>query len=227
MARNMSFSMTTQAIIDRTKTVTRRKGWEHLKPGDLAWAVEKGMGLKKGEVPKRLALIRIKKNDPVVLNDYSILTKEDVTAEGFPKLQPWAFVFTFCVEMGGEPDQELRRIEFEYVPEAEWEQEMANEAAKAANKKKHYVTVPARLRHLYRQRHLKKVAKKRGKHGSRTRLSTTAKIKLLREALARQMGYWMDRVSPQIALEDAVQVYQACKPGVENKCDLMSHGKRP
>ena len=47
MPRNMSFSMTTEAIRDRSKTVTRRLGWSFLQPGDLLWAVEKGMGLKK------------------------------------------------------------------------------------------------------------------------------------------------------------------------------------
>jgi len=37
MPRNMSFSMTTQAVLDETKTVTRRLGWDFLKPGDLLW----------------------------------------------------------------------------------------------------------------------------------------------------------------------------------------------
>jgi hypothetical protein len=33
--RLMSFSETTQQVIDQTKTVTRRRGWLHLKPGDV------------------------------------------------------------------------------------------------------------------------------------------------------------------------------------------------
>jgi len=44
MPRCMSFSMTTDAVRNRTKTVTRRLGWNFLKPGDLLWAVEKGWG---------------------------------------------------------------------------------------------------------------------------------------------------------------------------------------
>ncbi len=52
--RNMSFMLTTQQMQDRTKDVTRRVGWWFLKPGDVIMAVEKGMGLKKGEKIKRM-----------------------------------------------------------------------------------------------------------------------------------------------------------------------------
>lgn len=45
----MSFSHTTDQILNRTKTVTRRLGWENLQPGDRFWAVKKAMGLKRGE----------------------------------------------------------------------------------------------------------------------------------------------------------------------------------
>ena len=34
MARNMSFTLTTWQIREQTKTVTRRKGWQFLKPGE-------------------------------------------------------------------------------------------------------------------------------------------------------------------------------------------------
>lgn len=34
MPRLMSVAFTEQAVRDRTKTVTRRKGWTFLKPGD-------------------------------------------------------------------------------------------------------------------------------------------------------------------------------------------------
>ncbi len=59
MPRNISFSMTTPQFIDGSKTVTRRMGWKFLKPGDVLCAVEKGMGLKKGEKVKRLGHIKI------------------------------------------------------------------------------------------------------------------------------------------------------------------------
>lgn len=44
MPRNMSFSLTTQQMRDRTKTVTRRKGWEFLRTGDIVNACVKCMG---------------------------------------------------------------------------------------------------------------------------------------------------------------------------------------
>ena len=57
--RNMSFALTTEQIRARTKTVTRRLGWEFLKPGDLVQAVVKCQGLKKGEKVEPLAELRI------------------------------------------------------------------------------------------------------------------------------------------------------------------------
>ena len=51
--RNMSFTMTTRQIKNRSTTMTRRFGWWFLKPGDRIQAVEKGMGLKKGEKVKK------------------------------------------------------------------------------------------------------------------------------------------------------------------------------
>ncbi len=41
--------MTTQQILDGTKTVTRRLGWRHLKVGDQIRPVKKCMGLRPGE----------------------------------------------------------------------------------------------------------------------------------------------------------------------------------
>ena len=55
MSRLMSVSMTEQAVVDRAKTVTRRKGWwtdKHgrrlLRPGDRLTLVRKAMGRKLG-----------------------------------------------------------------------------------------------------------------------------------------------------------------------------------
>lgn len=62
--RLMSFSATTEHMRDGSKTVTRRldaKGFymRVLKPGTLICAVEKGMGLKKGEKIQRIGVIEI------------------------------------------------------------------------------------------------------------------------------------------------------------------------
>ena len=58
MPRNMSFALTTEQFLNRTKTVTRRKGWRFLKPGDVVMGCKKCMGLKPGEQLERLGLIR-------------------------------------------------------------------------------------------------------------------------------------------------------------------------
>ena len=57
MPRNMSFALTTNQVKKKEKTVTRRCGWWFLKPGDVVNAVEKSMGLKKGEKIARVATL--------------------------------------------------------------------------------------------------------------------------------------------------------------------------
>jgi hypothetical protein len=57
--QNISFTLTTAQVRARSKTVTRRIGWENLKAGTLLCAVEKGQGLKKGERAKKLGVIRV------------------------------------------------------------------------------------------------------------------------------------------------------------------------
>lgn len=59
MPRLMSFAKTIDQIRNRTKTVTRRTGWEWLEPGTALWAVDKAMGLKKGEKVVRICKIRV------------------------------------------------------------------------------------------------------------------------------------------------------------------------
>ena len=59
MPRLISFAMTTEQLRDRTKTVTRRWGWLHAKPGMILTGVEKAMGLQKGEEVVRLGDIRV------------------------------------------------------------------------------------------------------------------------------------------------------------------------
>jgi hypothetical protein len=113
MPRNMSFALTTEQIKNRTKTVTRRFGWWFLKQHDPLNAVEKAMGLKKGEQLIHLAKIRIvsARGEPL-----SAITQDDCIKEGFPDLTPDDFIEmilkhykiryrnAFC-----------NRIEFEYI----------------------------------------------------------------------------------------------------------------
>lgn len=116
--RNMSFSLTTPQVLARTKTVTRRTGWTFLKAGDLIHAVEKGMGLKKGEKVKRLAVIRVVhvRREPLGIIGTRYLY--DPVLEGFPMMSNDEFVAMFCrTHRGCTPDTEVTRIAFEYVDE--------------------------------------------------------------------------------------------------------------
>jgi len=112
MARNMSFALTTEQIINETKTVTRRFGWWFLQPGQKIWAVEKSMGLKKGEKIKRLKLIEVVSTRRERLRD---ITSEDVTLEGFPTWSTHHFVKMLMNHYDCHPDDEVNRIAFKYV----------------------------------------------------------------------------------------------------------------
>ena len=122
MARNMSFSITTEQMRNRTKTVTRRLGWKNLKPGEVVNAVEKAMGLKPGEKVVRICQIRILSNTPEPLRrmvDNRRYGLSETTLEGYPpgteKHEPDRFVEMFCKAMKCPPGTNVNRIEYEFV----------------------------------------------------------------------------------------------------------------
>lgn len=110
--RNMSFAMTTKQVMEETKDVTRRFGWWFLKPGDRVQAVEKAMGLKKGEKVNPLKIIEVvsTKKEPL-----SAITQEDVIREGFPEWTPAQFVQMLVNHYRVDPAKLVNRIEFRYV----------------------------------------------------------------------------------------------------------------
>lgn len=112
MARNMSFSLTTEQFKARTKTVTRRFGWWFLKSGDVVRGVEKTMGLKPGEKIKPLGLVRILDTRPEPLD---AITQADVVKEGFLEWTPEQFVSMLVEHYGVSPSAKVNRIEFEYL----------------------------------------------------------------------------------------------------------------
>ena len=63
--RNMSFALTKSQIIDQSKDVTRRLGWDFLRVGDLLQPVEKCMGLRPGEQIVADGLNKIQPGQPV------------------------------------------------------------------------------------------------------------------------------------------------------------------
>lgn len=91
--RNMSFSMTTPQMRAEEKDITRRIGWGSLKAGDRVMAVEKGMGLKKGEKVKPIYEIEIVSARAERLD---AITQDDCRREGFPDFTPAEFVKFFC-----------------------------------------------------------------------------------------------------------------------------------
>ena len=108
----MSFALTTEQFRDRTKTVTRRKGWRFLKPGDVVMGCKKCMGLKPGEKLERLGLIKI---TDVRVEWLRHMHWSDCEKEGFPDMTVDQFIQMFCEHMGGTRHQLVTRIEFEYL----------------------------------------------------------------------------------------------------------------
>lgn len=126
--RLMSVTLTKQAVIERRKTVTRRAGWQFLEPGTPLTLCEKVMGRRKGDPLVRLAEVRVVSVRREPLNS---ITDADVEREGFTYSALAAhatgadtysqdslaqrFVRFFVHEMGGQPDQIVTRVEWEYL----------------------------------------------------------------------------------------------------------------
>lgn len=121
MPRRMSCAITVDAVLDRTKTVTRRhaKTWGNLKPGDHLTLIEKGMGLPKGAKQVVLAEVEIVSN---TLEPLCEITEDDCVAEGFPDFTPDDFIDMWCESHHLDfPSQDwqrayvVRRIEWRYL----------------------------------------------------------------------------------------------------------------
>lgn len=110
----MSFAMTTAQIRAKTKTVTRRLGWAHAKPGTVVQPIVKGQGIPKGGKVERIG-------GPIRFVDVrreplNAITPEDVIKEGFPGMTPFEFVTMFCQHNPTcTGTTAVTRIEFVYV----------------------------------------------------------------------------------------------------------------
>lgn len=114
--RNMSFALTTEAIRNRSKTVTRRLRWLTLKPGTLLQPVVKAQGIPKGgKVEKVGGPIRVLNVRREPLDIIGTRYLYDPVLEGFPLLTNGQFVEMFCLLNNCEPFDTVTRIEFEYV----------------------------------------------------------------------------------------------------------------
>lgn len=126
MSRLMSVAMTADAVIERRKTVTRRKGWWEdkrgrriLEPGDYLTLCRKVQGRKPSEPIERLAEVEVVsvRREPLywLSRRYPGAPKE-VRSEGFPGMDPREFVQQFFIDAQGmSHDDEVTRIEWRYV----------------------------------------------------------------------------------------------------------------
>ena len=105
--RRISFGLTTQAILERRKTVTRRLGWAFIKPGDLLLAVDR----LRTKTARKLAVIEVINVRVEPLWD---IPADDVEREGFPHLTTMGFVEVFMRAMHCSAAEPVRRIEFRY-----------------------------------------------------------------------------------------------------------------
>lgn len=127
----MSVAFTEDAVRARIKTVTRRKGWAYLRPGDRLTLCRKVMGRKPGEPLVRIAEVEVidVRREPLTSlgkcacwdsHEWGTTYSEiEVSREGFPGMDPDEFVRRFFVDAQDiAPDAEVTRIEWTYIEEA-------------------------------------------------------------------------------------------------------------
>lgn len=126
--RNMSFALTTSQIMEGSKDVTRRLGWEFLKVGQLLQPVRKCMGLRPGERLDKLRdpirVVSLRREPLRRMTDDVEYGFEEVRREGFefhPEYRwPSTWVAMFCAtHKGCTPETIITRIEFAY----HWEEQ--------------------------------------------------------------------------------------------------------
>lgn len=118
--RNMSFALTKEQMLARTKRVTRRMGWLFLKVGDLLQPVEKCMGLKPGEhivkIGPPIRVLGVRRERLEKMTDSPDYGEAECQDEGFPDLDPDQFIAMFCASHRGcKPYTTITRIAFEFT----------------------------------------------------------------------------------------------------------------
>lgn len=130
----MSVAFTEQAVVERRKTVTRRKGWWEdkngrrlLAPGDRLTLCRKVMGRKKGEPLVRLAeveVVSVRREwlcyvaGPYVVDEDGTVTWPEMVAEGFPDMAPTEFMRRYFIDAQGiGATDDVTRIEWRYLDE--------------------------------------------------------------------------------------------------------------
>lgn len=127
----MSVAFTEDAVVERRKTVTRRKGWWEdkngrrlCKPGDRLTLCRKVMGRKKGEPLVRLVDVEVVsvRREPLCAVGGPYIHAADGTpiwtemvAEGFPDMEPVEFMRRYFFPQGIGAMDDVTRIEWRYL----------------------------------------------------------------------------------------------------------------
>ena len=129
MSRLMSVAFTEQAVIERRKTVTRRKGWWKDKngrmmlfPGDRLTLCRKVMGRKPGE-----PLVRICDVEVICITRERLETcgfAGELEREGFPDMSYEEFMERFFAPQGIGRHDDVTRIEWRYLDEPSLERQV-------------------------------------------------------------------------------------------------------
>lgn len=126
MSRLMSVAMTTDAVIERRKTVSRRLNWWEdkngrrlLNAGDTLTLCRKVQGRKPGEPIDRLAEVEVvsRRREPLIrLIEDRAYGLAEVEREGFPGMSPVDFVDRYFVQAQGMSVHDVvTRIEWRYL----------------------------------------------------------------------------------------------------------------
>jgi hypothetical protein len=115
--RNISFSLTTPQFIDDSKDVTRRLGWEFLKPGDRLMACEKCQGIQKGGLVRLgvIEIISVTREPLHRMTADPAYGRAEAIREGFPEMSGREFVEMFTSHMKCLPATVVTRIEFRKI----------------------------------------------------------------------------------------------------------------
>ena len=114
--RRISFGLTREQLLDGSKDVTRRLGWEYAKAGDVWLAVNRVMGFRNGERAVIYGTVKVRDARRERLD---AITRADVRREGFPDKSPAWFVDFFSKAMRCSADRKITRIEFVFTPTEE------------------------------------------------------------------------------------------------------------
>lgn len=113
----MSVAFTEQAVVERRKTVTRRKGWLFLKPGDHLTLVRKSMGRRRadGTLDPLVRLAEVEVLDVRRERLSHVDVDGELAREGFPDMSATEFITRYFEPQRIHALDLVTRIEWRYL----------------------------------------------------------------------------------------------------------------